>query len=98
QGERAQWLAKRQNDAVGLAGLAQEVGIEVGVVRYEVSVAESGRELGQHLASGGGCEHHLTTDAVDADRADTEPPTPAWCDEAGPPIEHPTVAIDHNEA
>jgi hypothetical protein len=98
QSERAQRIADREDNAVGLAGLAQEVGIEIGVVRHEASIAQAGRELGQHLVSWGRFEHHLPTDAVDADGADAEPPAPAGCDEAGPPIEHTTVAIDHDQA
>ena len=47
---------------------------------------------------GGAARTIAAADAVDADGPDPEPPPPRGRDQAGPPIEHPAVAIDHDEA
>src|SRR4051794_39876310 len=63
-----------------------------------MSIANATDQFGQHLVAGRRGTHHVATDPMDADRPDTEPPPPAWRDQARPTVQHATIAVDDDKA
>lgn len=78
--------------------LGEKRNVEFGVVGHEARLADALSQLAEYLLDRWRTDHVASADAMQTGGPDAVPPTPTRGDEAAPPVDHPTFAVDNDDS